>query len=85
MISNEVLIRLKDCENENGMIAAFHTEKPSEFLKMYLVMKKEEIPIIYNEIIGVIKEIEISFGDFEKYSASVYKSIFLRSEQSMNI
>lgn len=67
MINNEILIRLRDSKDENGMIAAFHTEKPSEFLKMYLVMKREEVPIIYNEIIGDIKEIEISFGDTRTY------------------
>ena len=70
MIDNEILIRLKDCENENGrMIAAFYTEKPAEFLKMYLIMKKEEIPIVYNdEIQGVIEDIEIGFGDKETFS-----------------
>lgn len=69
MISNEILVRLKDCENENRTIASFYTEKPSEFLKMYLIMKKEEIPISYNEeVVGCIEDIEIHFGDNITYS-----------------
>ena len=32
---NEVLIRLRDINDELNYISTFHTENPCEFLKMY--------------------------------------------------
>lgn len=66
MRTNETLIRLKDSNNEYSMISAFYTEKPSEFLQMYLICKKNEMPIQFdgeNEVIvGTIEDIEVLFG-----------------------
>ena len=39
---NEVLIRLRDINDELNYISTFHTENPCEFLKMYTFCKKEE-------------------------------------------
>ena len=65
-MTNEVLIRLKDANNELNLISTFYTENPCEFLKMYNFCKKEEI-IIHAEnarekIIGTIEDIEVHFG-----------------------
>ncbi len=63
-IINEILIRLKDASNENNMLAAFYTNNPSEYLKMYYFCKKNDISLKVSEsdIQGTIKDIEISFG-----------------------
>lgn len=76
-MSNEVLIRLKDIK-DGDLISTFYTEKPSEYLKMYLLCKKEQIPlrvdnIGYNKIIkytddeieGFIEDINVFFGGKE--------------------
>ena len=64
-MSNEVLIRLKSIKNDS-LISTFYTEKPSEYLKMYLICKKEEIPLyaknMNNEIECFIEDINIFFG-----------------------
>lgn len=76
-IINETLIRLKDCEDEYSLIAAFHTEKPAEFLKLYEMCQKYDIPISisknqevaekYEEAVGNIEIIEVSFGGEDNY------------------
>ena len=76
-MSNEVLIRLKDIKDKD-LISAFYTEKPSEYLKMYLLCKKEQIPLLVNnigynknmkyaddEIEGFIENINVFFGGKE--------------------
>ena len=66
-IMNEVLIRLKDANNEHSMLSAFYTNNPSEYLKMYYFCQKNDIPIsLHNtDIQGFIKEIEVFFGGDE--------------------
>ena len=62
-IMNEILIRLKDVNNERSMLSAFYTNNPSEYLKMYDFCKKNDIPISLNkDITGSIEEIEVFFG-----------------------
>ena len=70
---NEVLIRLKDINDELNYINTFHTENPCEFLKMYTFCKKEEM-IIYardkeeRELMGTIEDIEVHFGGGDNLS-----------------
>lgn len=65
-IMNEVLIRLKDINNEHNMLSAFYTNNPSEYLKMYDFCKKSDIPISLDnsgkDIQGFIEDIEVFFG-----------------------
>lgn len=71
---NETLIRLKNY-NDDAIISTFHTEKPSEFLKLYFFCKVNNIPLsanhIFNndeiseEINGEICEIKVFFGGGE--------------------
>ena len=70
---NEVLIRLRDINNEFNYINAFHTENPCEFLKMYTFCKKEEMPIYAKdkeekELMGIIEDIEVHFGGGDNLS-----------------
>lgn len=66
-IMNETLIRLKDVENEYGMLSAFYTNNPSEYLKMYHFCQKNDIALsLADEKIGTIKGIEVYFGGDEK-------------------
>ena len=61
---NETLIRLKNY-NDDTIISTFHTEKPSEFLKLYFFCKVNNIPLSANhtfnneEINGEICEIKV--------------------------
>ena len=71
-MSNEVLIRLKDVKDKD-LISTFYTEKPSEYLKMYLLCKKEEMIICARnkeekELMGTIEDIEVHFGDGDNLS-----------------
>lgn len=72
------LIRLMDCDNSN-MIAAYHTENPSENLKTFYFCKEHGIGIKtphnfdkknkYSEKeSGGIYDIEVGFGNEETYS-----------------
>lgn len=61
-IINEVLIRLKNIDNEHDMFSAFCTNNPSEYLKMYYFCQKNDIPISFEDIEGSIEDIEVSFG-----------------------
>ncbi len=66
-IINEVLIRLKDVNNEHSMLSAFYTNNPSEYLKMYNFCKKNDIPLsLYDkDIQGSIEDIKVFFGGGE--------------------
>lgn len=66
-IMNETLIRLKDVDNKNSMLAAFYTNNPVEYLKMYHFCKKNDISLcLHNENVeGSIEEIEVAFGGDE--------------------
>ena len=60
---NETLIRLKNAENENDLFAAFYTENPYEFLKLFSLCKEKDIPLKYNHIQGTIQDFSVFFGD----------------------
>lgn len=77
-MNDKWLIRLKDCDNDD-MIAAYHTENPTESLKTFYFCKEHDIDIIIphdfnkrdnyaKKESGRIYDIKVGFGNEETYN-----------------
>ena len=71
------LIRLRDCENEHNIIAAYYTTNPDAQLKVFYTCKEYDIPISLPKFevekeyqsfeLGSIDDIEVYFGTKTSY------------------